>query len=170
MIGSNPGTLPGAETHPEQAAFRLLDSRHQSVCFAESCTGGLLCATLVCVPGASRVLEESHVTYSDAAKHRVLGVSEETLQRHTAVSAPCALEMARGARQVSGADWGVSTTGYAGPDGGEDGTPVGTVFIAMSGPGGDTVTQHRFPGSREQVRNLAVTTALEALVRRMEAR
>ena len=150
--------------------LELLKARSETVTFAESCTGGLLSARLVSVPGASDVLGEAHVTYSNAAKQRVLGVSAETLERHTAVSAECAVEMAEGARRISGADWAASTTGYAGPDGGEDGTPVGTVYIAVAGPNGATVDECHFPGDREAVRDQAVSWALNALRLRLEKR
>ena len=94
----------------------------------------------------------------------------ETLERYTAVSEPCAREMAEGARRISGADWAVSTTGYAGPDGGADGTPVGTVFIAVAGPDGTTAEECHFRGSRAFVRTVAASWALNALRLRMEAR
>jgi len=95
-------------------------------------------------------------------------VSAETLAAHTAVSAQCAREMAEGARRVSGADWAASTTGYAGPDGGEDGTPVGTVYIAVAGPDGTTVDACRFQGGRPHIRTVAASWALNALRLRLE--
>lgn len=158
----------GADSSIERVAFERLKARGETVSFAESCTGGLLAARLVGVPGASDVLGEAHVTYSNAAKQRVLGVRAETLAEHTAVSEECAREMAEGARRISGADWAVSTTGYAGPDGGEDGTPVGTVYIAVAGPDGTTAEHCRFNGSREFVRTLAASWALNALRLRLE--
>ena len=160
----------GAGESVERAVLDLLKRRGETVSFAESCTGGLLSARLVSVPGASDVLGEAHVTYSNAAKRRVLGVRTETLERYTAVSAECAREMADGARRVSGADWAVSTTGYAGPDGGEDGTPVGTVFIAVAGPDGTAARECHFPGDRERVRALAVARSLNELRLRLEDR
>ena len=159
----------GMDNSIERAVFERLWDRGETVSFAESCTGGLAAARLVGVPGASEVLGEAHVTYCDAAKARVLGVKEETLQRFTAVSAQCAREMAEGARRVSGADWAAATTGYAGPDGGVDGTPAGTVFIAVAGPGGTTVEACHFNGSRDFVRTVAASWALNALRLRMEA-
>ena len=162
------------EAHPtnaggvERAAFELLKRRGETVSFAESCTGGLLAARLVGVPGASNVLEESHVTYSDAAKQRVLGVKPGTLAAHTAVSAECAREMAEGARRISGATWAAATTGHAGPDGGADGTPAGTVFIAVAGPDGTGVEERHFRGTRQFVRTVAAGWALDMLRRRMQ--
>ncbi len=159
----------GVDNSIERTAFELLLQRGETVSFAESCTGGLLAARLVGVPGASNVLEESHVTYSDAAKQRVLGVSPGTLAAHTAVSAECAREMAEGARRISGADWAVSTTGYAGPDGGADGTPVGTVFIAVAGPSGTRVEACHFRGKREFIRTLAASWGFNLLRLEMQA-
>ena len=153
----------GVENSIEKTAFDLLRARGETVTFAESCTGGLLAARLVGVPGASEVLAESHVTYADAAKVRVLGVKEETLKKHTAVSEAVAREMAEGARQISGADWAVSTTGYAGPDGGADGTPVGTVYIAVAGRGGTSVRECHFRGQRSYIRTLAASWGFNLL-------
>ena len=161
--------LEGADDRPERAVLALLKARQETVCFAESCTGGLVTARLVGVPGASDVLGEAHVTYSNAAKQRVLGVQPGTLEKYTAVSAECAREMAEGASRVSGADWAAATTGYAGPDGGEDGTPVGTVYIAVAGPDGTAAEECHFCGDRESVRALAASHALNALRQRLEA-
>ena len=148
----------------------LLKSRRETVSFAESCTGGLLSARLVSVPGASDVLGEAHVTYSEAAKMRVLGVRSGTIAAHTVVSAQCAREMAEGVRRISGADWGVSTTGYAGPGDGPDGTPAGTVYIAVAGPAGTRVEECHFRGAREFVRALAASWAFNKLRLALEGR
>ena len=123
---------------------------------------------ITAVPGASAVLGEAHGTYCDAAKARVLGVKEETLQRFTAVSAQCAREMAEGARRVSGADWAAATTGYAGPDAAPDGTPAGTVFIAVAGANGTQVRECHFRGQREFVRTVAASHAFNMLRLAME--
>ena len=151
------------EASLEATDVALLRQRGERVSFAESLTGGLVAARLVSVPGASNVLDESHVTYADQAKHRVLGVKLETLERFTAVSAQCAREMAEGVRAVSRADWGVATTGYAGPDGGADGTPVGTVYVAVAGQAGTWVDECHFQGDRDRVRAQAASHALNAL-------
>ena len=153
----------GVENSIENVVFELLRDRGETVSFAESCTAGLLPARLVAIPGASNVLNESHVTYSDDAKARVLGVKPETLAAHTAVSAETAREMAEGARRISGADWAVSTTGYAGPDGGADGTPVGTVFIGVAGKDGVSAREFHFRGTRAFVRTLAASMAFNEL-------
>ena len=145
----------GVDYDLPHAVYDLLRARGETVCFAESLTGGRIAASVVDCPGASEVLKESYVTYFDSAKARVLGVSEETLAKCTAVSAECAREMAEGARKRSGADWGVSATGYAGPDGGDDAHPVGTVFIGVSGRDGTEAFEFHFTGSRDWVRTLA---------------
>lgn len=153
----------GVDNSLPNAVLQLLRERGETVCFAESCTGGRIAASMIDSPGASDALKESYVTYSDAAKARILGVSEATLRDHTAVSAQCAREMAEGARRISGADWGVSVTGIAGPDGGAPLTPVGTVFIGVAGPETTTVNEFHFRGNRDWVRTLAASNALNLL-------
>lgn len=153
----------GVDETLASAVLRALKARGETVCFAESCTGGLLAASIVEYAGASDALKESYVTYCDEAKHRILGVREETLKRHTAVSAECAREMAEGARRMSGADWGVSATGIAGPDGGTEAAPVGTVFLGLAGKEGAWAKEFHFAGSRGAVRTQAVKNALNLL-------
>ena len=154
----------GLDNSIEKTAFTLLKQRGETVTFAESCTGGLLAARLVGVPGASEVLHESHVTYADAAKARVLGVKErDDMEVDMAYDGETAVEMAEGARRISGADWAVSTTGYAGPDGGADGKPVGTVYIAVAGKKGTTVKECHFRGQRAYVRTLAASWGFNLL-------
>lgn len=119
--------------NPSERTFYLLKRRGETVAFAESLTGGLIAATLIANPGSSAVIAESYVTYAEASKQRLLGVKSETLSTDGVVSAACAREMALGARRRSGADWAVSATGLAGPDGGTADKPVGTVFIGLSG-------------------------------------
>lgn len=150
------------------AAFRLLRSRAEKVSFAESLTGGMIAATFVENPGASCVLDESYVTYAAASKIRILGVKPETVNTVGVVSERCAREMAEGVKRVSGADWGVSATGLAGPDGGSDELPVGTVFIGVAGKDGVWAYECRFGGSRAEVRSQAVQRAFELLVERIE--
>ena len=151
-----------------EAAFAALMNRGEHVCFAESLTGGLIAATLVENPGASAVLEESYVTYAPESKRRLLGVRLETIEGPGVVSAECAREMAEGARRLSGADWGVSATGLAGPDGGTEEKGVGTVFIGVSSKTGTRAFEHHFSGGRMEVRRRAAQAALEALKRALE--
>lgn len=133
---------------------------------AESCTGGLVAATLIDVPGSSSVVRGGVVSYAIPVKHEVLGVSSDILDDPAlgAVSAECAGQMACGARRMLGCDIAVSVTGIAGPGGEEPGKPVGTVWFGCSG-GDSTVTVLRvFSGSRSDVRHKAVATALELLL------
>ena len=149
-------------------AFALLRARSAHVSFAESLTGGLIAATLVENSGASAVLDESYVTYAPESKMRILGVARETVETVGVVSARCAREMAQGARRISGADWGVSATGLAGPDGGTPDLPVGTVFIGVAGRVGVRAFECHFSGDRGEVRRQAVRRAFELLKAEME--
>lgn len=157
----------GLHTSMAETVYKLLRQRGARVSFAESCTGGMLTAKIVDLPGASDVLDESHVTYANAAKQRILGVQPETLERFGAVSPECAREMAEGARRISGADYGVSVTGIAGPDGGTAEKPVGLVYIGVSDENGTIAREFRFRGNREWVRTLACGNALNLLRLRM---
>jgi nicotinamide-nucleotide amidase len=135
---------------------------------AESCTGGLVCAAISDVPGASEVLIEGAVTYRDEAKIRALGISRELIETHGAVSAEAARAMADGVRRVANARFGVATTGIAGPGGGSDATPVGTVHLAVAGPSGTRHVVRRYPGDREMVRQFATCGALDLLRRALD--
>ena len=150
------------------AAFEKLRARGEHVSFAESLTGGMIAAALVENAGASDVLGESYVTYAPEAKMRILGVRRETVDTVGVVSARCAREMAEGVRRISGADWGVSATGLAGPDGGTEETPVGTVFIGIAGARGVEAREYHFTGNRGEIRAQAARAALEALGKAME--
>lgn len=157
----------GLDNSLAQVVYELLLERNARVSFAESCTGGLLTSQLVDLPGASNVLDESHVTYANAAKVQVLGVSMDTLDEFGAVSAECAAEMAEGARRISGADYGVSVTGIAGPEGGTPDKPVGTVYIGVSDANGTVTKRFNFRGQRTWVRTLSCGNALNMLRLRM---
>lgn len=134
-----------------------------TVATAESCTAGLVASTIASVPGASDVLRGGAVTYVDEIKNRLLGVSSETLERYTAVSSPCAREMAEGARVLFQVSAAVSVTGYAGPGGGTAEDPVGTVYFGISTAGGTETYRKVFAGSRDEVRWQAAAFALELL-------
>ena len=150
-------------------AFRLLKESNARVSFAESLTGGRIAAALIENSGASAVIDESYVTYAPESKIRLLGVKRETVEEKGVVSAECAREMAEGVRKISAADWGVSATGLAGPDGGTEETPVGTVFIGIASARGAHSHECHFAGDRESVRLQAVTRAFELLCEAIKA-
>lgn len=158
----------GMKYTPADAVLKLLRERGETVAFAESCTGGLLSGEFVSVPGASECLRESYVTYANSAKEKLLGVSPDTLAACGAVSEECAREMALGALKAAGADWAVSVTGIAGPDGGTAEKPVGTVFVGVAHNGAAAVRRFNFRGDRQWIRTLSVVNALNLL--RLEIR
>jgi len=142
-----------------------------TVAVAESCTGGLIGSLLTDVPGSSDYFDRSLVTYSYDAKLTALGVARESLDEHGAVSEPVAREMAAGVRDVAGTDWGVSTTGIAGPEGGTPEKPIGTVYIGLAYRGewgtGDSYTRverHEFDGDRTQIKERIARRALSTLL------
>lgn len=144
----------------EKAVVDLLLANELTVTCAESCTGGLLAARIINVPGTSEVIKSSYVTYSNKAKRKILGVKKSTLDKHTAVSKQVAEEMALGLTRITKADVTVGITGYAGPDAGEDQIPVGTVFISCAVKGHATTCEYHFTGNRNTVRQSAVSAAL----------
>ncbi|MDO5547531.1 MAG: CinA family protein [Eubacteriales bacterium] len=127
---------------------------------AESCTGGLLSAKITDVPGASKFYKGGVCTYCNEIKHGVLGVRQETLDTYTAVSEQTAGEMAAGCARVFGTDLAVSVTGYAGPDGGEDGTPVGTIYVGICCRGAVRVECICDPSGRGNARESACKQAV----------
>jgi nicotinamide-nucleotide amidase len=152
----------------EAVVGRLLAERGETLVTAESCTGGLLAERITRVAGSSAWFLGGAVTYSNALKTGLLGVPESLLAEHGAVSEAVARAMAEGARRRLGADWAVAITGVAGPGGGSDEKPVGTVDLAWAGPDGETVhRRRRFLGDRDRIRRLSALTALEWLRRRL---
>jgi len=145
----------------EEEVVKLLMEKGYTITCAESCTGGLLCASLVNVSGASEVLNRSVVTYANEAKMELLGVKEETLKEFGAVSEQTAYEMAVGAADYAKADVALSVTGIAGPGGGTPEKPVGLVYMGCFVNGKVTVRRHVFAGDRLQVRTSSVKNALE---------
>ncbi|WP_413759181.1 CinA family protein [Streptomyces sp. MMBL 11-3] len=154
--------------------LRLLTVRGQTLAVAESLTGGLVAAELAAVPGASKAFRGSVTAYATDLKRDVLGVDAALLERRGAVDPQVAAEMAAGVRKVLGADWGISTTGVAGPDP-QDGQPVGTVFVAVDGPSaaaqagtpGGKVAALRLNGSRTEIRMESVRSVLALLLERL---
>jgi nicotinamide-nucleotide amidase len=146
----------------------VLEDREETVAVAESCTGGLLGARITAIPGASEYFERGVVTYTNRAKQNALGVARESLDDGGAVSEAVAEEMAAGVRDVAGTDWGLATTGIAGPTGGSPSKPVGTVWIGVahaaawgSGESFVRTEHHVFNGDRGTVRDLTVERGLE---------
>jgi nicotinamide-nucleotide amidase len=158
--------LPEATLDEAAAMLAELQTRMVTLATAESCTGGLIAAALTAIPGSSATVLAGYVTYSNEAKARMLGVREETLEEHGAVSEPVARQMAEGALRDAGAGIAVSCTGIAGPGGGSERKPVGLVFIGCAARGRDTrVERHVFPGDRAAIRAATVEAAFR-LIRR----
>ncbi len=145
----------------EEDVIALLNDRNYTITCAESCTGGLLCATLVNVSGASNVLKSSLVTYAEEAKKELLGVRETTLEQFGVVSEETASEMAKGAIRFAKADVSLSVTGVAGPGGGTKEKPVGLVCIGCCVKENTETRTYIFKGDRLQIREQSVLKALE---------
>ncbi len=139
----------------------------KTLAVSESCTGGRLADAFINYPGSSAYFVEGDVTYSNDAKMRRLGVRRETLDTVGAVSEECAKEMAEGTRKAANTDFALSTTGYAGPDGGEPDKPVGTVFIALASADGTVVKRLNLFGDRDRIRHAAMLNALDLLRRKL---
>ena len=137
--------------------------RKIKIACAESCTGGLVGAALTEIPGSSDVFNGSAVTYSNEAKKNILGVSEETLKNFGAVSEQCATEMATGALRIYNADIAVSITGIAGPDGGTESKPVGTVCFGVAIHDKTFAFTKHFSGTRKEIREASVQTAISMI-------
>ncbi|MEB8336495.1 CinA family protein [Streptomyces endophyticus] len=162
-------------TYQAVEALRLLTERGETLAVAESLTGGLVAAELVAVPGASKAFRGSVTAYATELKHQLLGVDADLLAGHGPVHPEVALAMAAGVREALGADWGVATTGVAGPEP-QDGQPVGTVYVAVVGPGADhsegvadfagshKVAALRLNGGRTEIRRESVRSVLGLLV------
>ncbi len=141
-----------------------LSQANYTVATAESCTGGLIASSIVDVPGASDCFNEGYVTYSNEAKMKNLGVRAKTLESYGAVSKQTAMEMAKGVRSTASADFGVSSTGIAGPCGGSPIKPVGLVYVACAyGDDKCQVKELHLSGDRSQVRQAAANEAIKLL-------
>jgi len=162
LWGSDADTLP-------EVVVRALVARGASVTVAESCTGGRIAAAITSVPGCSRVFRGGWICYANESKVRELGVAEALIEDHGAVSEEVAIAMAAGARVRAGADWAVSATGVAGPDGGSEAKPVGLVWIGVAGPEGAWAVQRRqwARAGRSSVQQQSVRDALDALRREL---
>lgn len=157
----------------ESALGKMLEAKGATLALAESCTGGLIAKRLTDIPGSSAYFKDGFVTYSNDSKERLLGVPRETLVEHGAVSEEVAEVMACGARSVSGADYGLSVTGVAGPDGGTEEKPVGLVWVGVSDEAGtiaEKLDLSAWSRSREAIRERSANIALDILRRRVEGK
>jgi nicotinamide-nucleotide amidase len=145
----------------EGTVGRLLREHQATLAVAESCTGGLVAHRLTQVPGSSDYFDRSVVVYSNAAKIQMLGVPESLISSLGAVSAEVAERMAKGVRQVSGTALGLAITGIAGPKGGSEEKPVGTVFIALDSPRGTVSKRYQLAGDRNQIQTLSAYLAID---------
>lgn len=148
------------DTTLEKAVVDLLLDKNLTVSTAESCTGGMLAARLINVPGISNVYKSGYITYSNKAKRKILGVKKPLLENKGAVSKETAEAMAKGAAAISKSDVAVAVTGIAGPDGGTDEKPVGLVYIACNVRGKITVKKYNLSGNRAKIRETTVSCAL----------
>ena len=152
----------------EEVVVRLLEQGKQTLATAESCTGGLIADRITNVSGASEVFLAGYVTYANSAKSDILNVDLKLIDKHGAVSEAVARAMADGARTRAESTFGLATTGIAGPGGGSDEKPVGTVYIALASRDSETVVRKLFfPTDRETFKQLAAQTALDLLRRRL---
>ncbi len=165
-FGDNIYTTKESETL-EEVVVKLLSNKKYTLATAESCTGGLLTGRIVNVAGVSEVLKEGFITYSNEAKMKYLGVSDETLNQFGAVSEQTAKEMALGIVKKTGADASLAITGIAGPDGGTKEKPVGLVYIGCCVNSKVTVNEYHFKGNRQKVREQSVIYALDLLRRKL---
>ena len=146
----------------------LLRAREATLATAESCTGGWIAKALTDKAGSSDWFGYGIVTYSNEAKETLLGLAPELIDMHGAVSSEVAAQMAVGVRAISDADVAVAVSGIAGPDGGTDEKPVGTVWLAWKGPGSRAATQlAKFDGDRESIRRQTVVAALKGILRQL---
>ena len=139
---------------------RILKEHNYTIACAESCTGGLLTSRLTDVPGSSAYIKSSIVAYANEIKINLLKVKPESIEEFEVTSKEVALEMARGVRDLLGSDLGVGTTGIAGPTGSTEKSPIGFVYIAVSGIHGDLVEEHHLIGNRTEVKWQATEAAL----------
>lgn len=163
------GVADDGSTVAERIGARLRDAG-DTLATAESCTGGLVASLVTDVPGASDYFDRGVVSYAYDAKRELLGVTREALDEHGAVSEPVARQMARRVRDLSGTTWGLSVTGVAGPSGGTEEKPVGTVYVGVAYAGewgsGDSyadVRRHRLDGDRSSIKKRAAREALQFL-------
>ena len=149
---------------PEERAVQILMEKGYDITTAESCTGGMIAATLINVSGISEIYKEGYITYANEAKQKLLGVKEETLNTFGAVSEQTAYEMALGAAKAADARVSLAVTGIAGPGGGSEEKPVGLVYIGCNIDGNVTVSKNLFQGDRLTIRKQATQKAIALLL------
>ena len=140
-----------------------LSQKNQTISFAESCTGGRIASAFTSVSGSSKILNGSCVTYSNEVKHKWLGVSHDTLNNYGAVSQECVYEMLEGIKNMANSDYALAVSGIAGPTGGTEFKPVGTVYIGILTPTFKNVYKSHFKGNREEVQTKSTIFAIEKL-------
>ena len=149
---------------PEERAVQILMEKGYEITTAESCTGGMIAATLINVSGISEIYKEGYITYANEAKQKLLGVKKETLNTFGAVSEQTAYEMALGAAKAADARVSLAVTGIAGPGGGSEEKPVGLVYIGCNIDGNVTVSKNLFQGDRLTIRKQATQKAIALLL------
>ena len=140
--------------------INTLKKRNQTITFAESCTGGRIASAFTAISGASSVLNGSVVSYANEIKSAWLGVKEETLVEHGAVSQECVEEMLKGILKMASADYAIAVSGIAGPTGGSDEKPVGTLYIGVASEEKSSVKLYLFKGNREEIQEQATAKSI----------
>lgn len=157
------------ESSLEYLVYKLLKENHCTLTTAESATGGMIASTLINVPGISQFFTEGYITYSDAAKVKMIGVSAETIERYGVVSGETAQDMAESAAKTAECNAALSVTGVAGPDGGTPECPVGLMYIGCYLNGKTVTERYLFErNSRQERREAATEAALCLLIRRLK--
>jgi len=148
--------------------IQKLTNKQQTISFAESCTGGRIAAAFTAISGASNVLNGSCITYSNEIKHSWLGVSQDVLDNSGAVSEECVSEMLDGIQKMANSDYAIAVSGIAGPTGGTELKPVGTVYIGILTPTNKEIFYSLFNGSREDVQEQSTVFAIEKLAKTLK--
>jgi nicotinamide-nucleotide amidase len=148
--------------------IQVLTQKEQTISFAESCTGGRIAAAFTAISGASEVLHGACITYSNDIKHQWLGVSNEVLENYGAVSEPCVAQMLEGIQKMTRSDYAIAVSGIAGPSGGTEFKPVGTVYIGIRTPFDQQVYHCHFNGSRDEVQEQSTRFAIEKIAEVLE--
>jgi len=164
-----PAVFSATDETLEEVVVKLLVQRNQTLAVAESCTGGLLANRITNVPGASAIFSAGYVCYANQSKIAMLNLDSQLIEKHGAVSEQVARALAEHARACAKSDYALATTGVAGPSGGSPEKPVGTVYIALAGPGETIVKKLFFPTDRETFKLIATQAALELLRKKLIA-